>query len=318
MVAGLSPVKVVVFSSYVFGFLSVWLVVCITLENYIRICHPFSVARFCTVPKARQVLLGLVLLSVAVYQFPLWMTHVVVHHGEQRCGNKHQFMNVFQILVYVDMIITLALPSIIIIFFMIAICISLVKSFKRQSRLKGSKPTPATTLNNQTLSSHHESTTPNGRATSQGQGQGQGHQNNALGRKKSQSKRPSSPQAKVTRLLFAVSFTFLVLSLPSHIVRLRMVMMVMVEHISLDPNLDQILQVVFHILYYMSFAVNLVVYLSCGESFRKVFIQTYISCLMDRNSRNNRSEATHTTYTVVKMDQQEMTERKEEETSLIT
>ena len=45
--------QLVVFSSYVFGFLSVWLVVFITLENYIRICHPFSVARFCTVQKVR-------------------------------------------------------------------------------------------------------------------------------------------------------------------------------------------------------------------------------------------------------------------------
>ena len=45
-------------------------------------------------------------------------------------------MYIFQILVYGDMVVTLALPSIIIIFFMIAISVSLVRSLKRQSRLK--------------------------------------------------------------------------------------------------------------------------------------------------------------------------------------
>ncbi|XP_076453474.1 uncharacterized protein LOC143288733 [Babylonia areolata] len=325
--------QLVVFASYVFGFLSVWLVVGITLENYIRICHPFSVSRFCTVQKARRVLLGVVVVSVAVYQFPLWMTHVVSIHGQQRCGNKHHFINIFQILVYMDMIITLALPSIVIIFFMIAICISLVKSLKRQSRLKvyqrsstfmTDTVTPLVTLWSKTASTvdtdqastPHDASTPNGRPSPQGQGQ----HSSALNRKKNASgRRSSSPQAKVTRLLFAVSFTFLLLSLPSHIVRLRMVMLMMVEQNSLNPNLDQMLQVVFQILYYLSFAVNLVVYLCCGESFRNVFIDTYISCLVGRRQGASRAgETTHTTYTVVRMEQQEMTERKEEETSLIS
>ena len=53
MTEAIGMFQLVVFSSYVFGFLSVWLVVFITLENYIRICHPFSVARFCTVQKVR-------------------------------------------------------------------------------------------------------------------------------------------------------------------------------------------------------------------------------------------------------------------------
>ncbi|PVD18773.1 hypothetical protein C0Q70_21325 [Pomacea canaliculata] len=43
--------QLVIFTSYFFAFLSVWLVVFITMENYIRICHPFSVAKFCNVQK---------------------------------------------------------------------------------------------------------------------------------------------------------------------------------------------------------------------------------------------------------------------------
>lgn len=47
--------QAVVFGSYVFGFLSVWLVVFITVENYVRICLPFSVSKFCTVQKVIMV-----------------------------------------------------------------------------------------------------------------------------------------------------------------------------------------------------------------------------------------------------------------------
>ena len=78
------------------------------------------------------------------------------------------------------------------------------------------------------------------------------------------------------------------------------------------------LQVVFQILYYLSFAVNLLVYLSCGESFRNVFINTYITCILGKRVSRGRSEISHTSYTAVKMEPQEPVEKKEEETSLIT
>ena len=96
---------------------------------------PHRHVTFCS-SQARHVLLALVILSVALYQFPLWTTHVTDHQGQQRCNNKIEFMYIFQVLVYVDTVVTLALPSFIIIFFMIAISVSLVRSLKRQSRLK--------------------------------------------------------------------------------------------------------------------------------------------------------------------------------------
>ncbi|KAK7486452.1 hypothetical protein BaRGS_00022253 [Batillaria attramentaria] len=288
--------QVVIFSSYVFGFLSVWLVVFITLENYIRICHPFSVAKFCTVQK-----------------FSLWTTEVKSYKGLQRCGNNLKYIVIIKALLYGDMVITLVLPSLIILFFMVAICISLVRSFKRQSRLKGSKP----------VASGANGTIPKNAATNGRAGtSGLGDSGNKKSTKRSSSRRNSSPQAKVTRMLFAVSFTFLVLSLPSHCIRLRVAMLLMVKKTSENPNMDEMLQVVFQILYYLSFAVNLVVYLSCGESFRNVFYETYIACLAGKSSSRRRSEISQTCYTAVKMEQQETTtpapKGGEEETALIT
>ena len=89
---------------------------------------------FCS-SQARHVLLALVILSVALYQFPLWTTHVTDHQGQQRCNNKIEFMYIFQVLVYVDTVVTLALPSIIIIFFMIAISVLSLIHISEPTRL---------------------------------------------------------------------------------------------------------------------------------------------------------------------------------------
>ena len=101
---------------------------------------------------------------------------------------------------------------------------------------QGSKPTA--TLNNHSLTTNAT----NGRQTTGAAAQTNGSRRST--QKKSSSRKTSSPQAKVTKLLFAVSCTFLLLSLPSHIVRLRVVMLIMVEQRSMTPNVDQMLQVI--------------------------------------------------------------------------
>ncbi|XP_060568509.1 mu-type opioid receptor-like, partial [Ruditapes philippinarum] len=55
--------KVIIFLSYICGFISVWLVVFITFENYIRICKPFVVKRICTTALAKVIVAILCLIS---------------------------------------------------------------------------------------------------------------------------------------------------------------------------------------------------------------------------------------------------------------
>ncbi|KAH9488329.1 hypothetical protein Btru_063805 [Bulinus truncatus] len=77
----------IVFVTYVCGFLSVWLVVLVTLENYIRICHPHRVLTLCTAGKARVILLVLCVLAVFCYNFPLWTTYSKVSTANKsRCS----------------------------------------------------------------------------------------------------------------------------------------------------------------------------------------------------------------------------------------
>lgn len=76
----------IIFITYICGFLSVWLVVMVTVENYIRIRHPYSVHLLCTPGKARVVLLVLGLTSIFCYNFPLWTTHSTLSKNISTCS----------------------------------------------------------------------------------------------------------------------------------------------------------------------------------------------------------------------------------------
>ena len=66
--------QVILFLTYVCGCISVWLVVFVTAENYIRICHPFLVQRLCTAKFAQIIIFVLTLITLTIYNFPLWIS----------------------------------------------------------------------------------------------------------------------------------------------------------------------------------------------------------------------------------------------------
>lgn len=78
--------QMIIFITYVCGFLSVWLVVMVTVENYIRICHPHQVHALCTPGKARVVLLVLGITSIFSYNFPLWTTQSMISDNTSYCS----------------------------------------------------------------------------------------------------------------------------------------------------------------------------------------------------------------------------------------
>ncbi|CAG5134062.1 unnamed protein product [Candidula unifasciata] len=176
--------QVIVFLTFIFAFMSVWLTVSVTVENYIRICRPFS------------------WLSVNSFFFFQWLS-------------------------FVDMLATLVIPSLIIIILMMAITVSLVQTIKRQSRLQQSS----------SRTTHSNIMTPK----------------------------------QVTGMLFAVSFCFIILNGPSHVIRLIMVIDEFMGKTSNSLSVEQQVQFI----YYLSFAVNLIIYLTCGHSFRRQFKETY-------------------------------------------
>ncbi|XP_048748057.2 G-protein coupled receptor 183-A-like [Ostrea edulis] len=222
--------QMTIFLSYICGFLSVWFVVIVTAENYIRICHPFSVSKYCTTKISKIIISIFLLLALALYNFPLWTLDV----SEGHCKGIARYDELFQMFIHMDTVLTLILPALLITFLMVAITFSLARSYHRLGRLKGKR-----TQKKKSRKSNH---------------------------------------SKVTKLLFTVSLVFLALNLPSHVIRTMMTLSRYIMNRSHFTTTELVLQKLFYTLYYLSYAINLFIYLFCGTKFRKNFHEMYIEC----------------------------------------
>ncbi|XP_060603246.1 somatostatin receptor type 4-like [Ruditapes philippinarum] len=92
------------------------------------------------------------------------------------------------------------------------------------------------------------------------------------------------PIAKVTKMLFVVSVTFFALNVPSHVMRLMLLIGSFTKGARTAPVVQATIQVSFQLIYYMSFSVNICVYALFGSNFRKLFIKTF--CRHKNRSRS--------------------------------
>lgn len=244
--------QLIVFLSYVCSFLSVWFIVIVTFENYIRICLPFQVSIYCTTRKANVITLLFIVLSVLLYSFTIWTTAAkITDTGMSMCEPFTEYVDLFQYFLYVDMVITLVLPTLITITLMLPITFSLVEALRRQARLTG-----------KTSSRRND-------------------------------RRHTNPQSKVTKLLFCVSLAFIILSLPSHIIRLQLTVSTFVEQITTPiDTVTSTLKYIFESVYYCSFSINIFIYLSFGDKFRSDFKAMF--CM---NTVAGREQSTQTILT---------------------
>jgi len=62
----------------------VWLIVALTCERYLVVCHPFRAGMFCGTPVARRLVLGLLLAFLALNSHFFWTVGVVRYclHGQ--------------------------------------------------------------------------------------------------------------------------------------------------------------------------------------------------------------------------------------------
>ena len=63
---------------------SVWLIVAVTCERYLVVCHPFRAGMFCGTPVARRLVLGLLLAFLGLNVHFFWTVGVVrfCRHGQ--------------------------------------------------------------------------------------------------------------------------------------------------------------------------------------------------------------------------------------------
>ena len=210
--------------TYISGCVSVWIVVFVTIENYIRICHPLVVNSISSRKPARILISTLCICAFGVYHIPLWIANPDCTHNQKYC-------DVTQALVYTDTLLTLVIPSLLIIGLMASILCKLLRnqSFERPRLLRRSPQ-----LMNK----------PNRKAV---------------------------PAVKITKMLFIVSVMFFFLNFPSHAIRLYILINSFLKgqrHIS---NALRTIQTIFQLIYYLSFSANILIYISFGKNFRKTF-----------------------------------------------
>ncbi|XP_076435306.1 uncharacterized protein LOC143275215 [Babylonia areolata] len=229
--------QLTVFLTYVCGCLSVWFVVFITAENFLRLTQPRLVQKYCTVPMAKRIVAGSVLASCLFYNFSIWTTGVTDGPaGTRQCTSLSHFQDVVMALTVIDTTLTLIVPSILIFFLLVAIVFKSMESFERKKRLRSSSL-------------------------------------QAAGPKQ---KKRHTPEGKMTTFLFALSIIFLSLNLPTHTIRLKLLIQMYIQRV-FPSYADIILQRVFEILLYFNFSTNCLIHLLFGERFRQVFKELFLA-----------------------------------------
>ncbi|XP_064615837.1 thyrotropin-releasing hormone receptor-like [Liolophura sinensis] len=128
---------VIVYLSYVSAFLSVWFVVCITVESYIIICHPTQMKALCTVKRAKVVVVILTSGSLVGYS----ATAILTTSGERTCRNHHNYEAVWRAITYCDTIITLLVPYIVLTVLLTCITSKVLRRLHRRISHKRHKGT---------------------------------------------------------------------------------------------------------------------------------------------------------------------------------
>lgn len=126
---------ITVFLSYVCSFLSVWCVVCVTIENYVRICHPMLIKLYCTSRTAVMIISFLTFASLCIYNIPLWSNEIVDIYEMNYCVTKRTYQDLQLVLTYIDTAMTLIIPLIAIIVLMVIILLKGMEASKRKLRL---------------------------------------------------------------------------------------------------------------------------------------------------------------------------------------
>jgi hypothetical protein len=67
-----------VYMIYVVSFLSVWFVVCFTVERYLIIRFPLKRQQICRVSRAKVVVVSLTGVALVLYNFAIWTSEVAV------------------------------------------------------------------------------------------------------------------------------------------------------------------------------------------------------------------------------------------------
>ena len=227
-----------VYLTYICSFLSVWYMVCITVENYITFCHPTRIQIMCTQRRARLVTVALAVGALCLYGVSPFIVDVTSDPNypnySPTCRPKPKYTVFNDILTYIDSVLTLLVPSVAILLMLTAIVVSIVSSLRKKRKRTVTKD-PARAKN-----------------------------------------KTDCPQVRVAKMLFALSSTYLILNLPSHVIRLFFLLR---PNDVTQPNItvqEGLMMLLFLYLSYINSCVKFFLLFAFSANFRKHILGTCI------------------------------------------
>lgn len=241
----------IVYITYVCSFLTVWYVVCITFENFVVTINLRYAVIVCTVYKARIIVTSLAITAILLYTFALWTTKVERGHGKIYCDIESEYQKTLHVFTYIDIIFTLAVPFIAMTFFLGVVYVKHIVV-----RVSCSPCTKSNTCRpvRRTRGSRNDSLT------------------------------------KITRVLLAIGSSYIVLSVPSCVNKIRAIVLSMRDQ-QVEPTHDSWAVIQFsQMIYYLSFCLNFFYYLKWSVNYRKALGDIFKVFISNRESEGKISQ----------------------------
>jgi hypothetical protein len=261
--------QLLIFITYVTSFLSVWFIVGFTCERFFAIYFPLRRQLMCNARRQKIIVAVLTCIGSALYQFSFWTLEMQQWDDSLKCLFKPEHYRFLNIVVWIDTFVTMVIP-----FIVITILNTLIVRavFNCQPRRKEQVPLVS-------VSRTDTHTSINRRKDDANEG-GSGHDEHRdsqrpiiQGLKRNGLKHSRRGlNIRVTKRLLLVSSMFLLLNLPSHIIRLHnLIVSATSNHDTVTPRFF-FLQELTLLWYYTTFSCNFFLYIAMGNNFKETLL----------------------------------------------
>ncbi len=282
--------QMTIYLTHIFCFLSVWMIVSFSAERYIIVYHPLSRDTYCTKTKARIVIGCLFVFALVLYCSTLVTSGVVRFHTQQFCMPLPQYYEIITVMTSVDTFLAWVVPSLIIVILNIKLIIRL-KQYQKKYTTRAcvatasqSRPRTGKVLRRSRVLQTSISTTGSMHfrfAMSPYEQDNNDHPEvdyHAVGiiyPDLFQKHLKHKSQFRTAKMLLVLSSVFVLLNLPSHIFRIYTFVESLTLHHSKSTKVKVRWQELFHLVYFLNFAINFFVYSLCNRNFRHGISRLY-------------------------------------------
>lgn len=296
--------QLIIYLTYACSFVSVYSVVGFTCERFVAVLYPLHRKRLCTRKHALIVVVGITIVGLIMYSYSIWTTTIVNDTGGKICRPRDKFIPFINVMMNTDTVLTLFIPSIVIIALNVRIGYTVYKVIILRNTLHESVRTTRATSGQSESSSGHNNPHKNIRPQKPTKDETASTSQLQRNLSNNSSKMTSSSQIRTTRMLLLVSTVFVLLNLPSHAFRIH-AFVIQLQQKQYSTSLQtRHWQEVCTLIYYCNFATNFFLYSISARSFREALMrlvkrfnnkcQKILSCLtacLCCHTTNNRRES---------------------------